>query len=245
LIVHGILGAGRNWRGIAKTAADRYPKWRFALPDLRNHGDAPPATPPHTIAACAQDLAELTAEIGAPELVIGHSFGGKVALVYARDHGAGLRAAWSLDSPPGPASAAGTDTVGILEAVSAAPVPSADRREIRAFLASRGVSEPVIAWLATSLAERDDGWRWKYDLPGVRAMIADYLALDLWPFASSGQAELRLVRAGRGDRWSAEDLAQLDKLPPSTQSFVLPDAGHWLHVDDPEGLLALLARDLA
>jgi pimeloyl-ACP methyl ester carboxylesterase len=25
---------------------------------------------------------------------------------------------------------------------------------------------------------------------------------------------------------------------------VLPDAGHWLHVDDPEGLLALMVSDL-
>ena len=32
---------------------------------------------------------------------MGHSFGGKVALLYARDVAASLRDVWVLDSPPG------------------------------------------------------------------------------------------------------------------------------------------------
>ncbi|MEZ4466088.1 MAG: alpha/beta fold hydrolase [bacterium] len=53
-----------------------------------------------------------------------------------------------------------------------------------------------------------------------------------------GARAVHVVRAGRSDRW---DAATLQRLAASAVDVrVLPDAGHWLHVDDPEGLLALL-----
>jgi hypothetical protein len=61
-----------------------FPSWQVLLVDLRCHGDsaaaagAPPAPGPHTVDAAAQDVLELLRRRRAfPNMLIGHSFGGK------------------------------------------------------------------------------------------------------------------------------------------------------------------------
>ena len=54
--------------------------WRAVLVDLRMHGASQDFSPPHTLAACVADLRALENSIGPFHGVIGHSFGGKVAL---------------------------------------------------------------------------------------------------------------------------------------------------------------------
>ena len=238
-LVHGILGAGRNWRSFARRWADRRPDLRLVLVDQRNHGGAPPSLPPHDLAACAADLTSLAGEFGAPDAVVGHSFGGKVALVWADLH---QRPVWVLDSPPGAEPherSEGPDGVRrVLAALRAAPGAAVDRSELRAALAGAGLPEAIVTWLLSSTRRRADGhWEWMWNLDGVEAMIADYFAWDLWPVAERVGATL--VRAGRSDRWTASDLSRAAAAAAAgrIQWRELPGAGHWLHVDDPDGLL--------
>ena len=99
-ILHGILGSALNWWGFCRRLSRVRPGLRLVLADLRCHGRSPPFAPPHTVDACARDLLELAGETGPPDAVVGHSFGGKVALAYLRH--AAPREVWSLDSTPGP-----------------------------------------------------------------------------------------------------------------------------------------------
>lgn len=64
--------------------------------------------PPHTVNSCATDLHRLCSELGVrPDAVLGHSFGGKVAIEFTRlaVEGAAQTAppahTWVLDSMPG------------------------------------------------------------------------------------------------------------------------------------------------
>jgi pimeloyl-ACP methyl ester carboxylesterase len=54
------------------------------------------------------------------------------------------------------------------------------------------------------------------------------------------------VVAERSDRWTPELRARARALPPSARVTYheLPNAGHWVHVDNPDGLLALLRQHL-
>src|SRR5436190_12830448 len=101
-LLHGIYGSGRNWKTFATNLASARPEYEIVLVDLRNHGASQNAPPPHTIAACAEDLSELARQLGGPpEVICAHSFGGKVAIVYAEKHGEALKKLILLDSPPG------------------------------------------------------------------------------------------------------------------------------------------------
>lgn len=245
LIAHGILGSGRNWRSVARRLAEALPGWRFALVDLRHHGASQGFPGPDTVEACARDLTAFARAHGQPEVAIGHSFGGKVVLAWLRS-GAPLRQTWVLDSPPGPRPA-DPETIGslaVIQAVRRVPLPAPDRDAVRDALRTDGISEPLVQWLLTSLRQGPDGWRWAWDLDGIDAMILDYLALDLWPWLQGwGGPPIELVRAGRSDAWGPDELARLAALPVggSVRAHVLPNAGHWLHVDDPDGLLKLIA----
>src|SRR5688572_33089052 len=95
LVLHGVFGSGSNFRSLMKSLAAERPEWRFVLVDLRLHGRSLEAPPPHSLAACAGDLAELTRALAlSPAAVIGHSFGGKVALSYAERPPPSLQQVW-------------------------------------------------------------------------------------------------------------------------------------------------------
>jgi len=79
LIAHGLYGSGRNWGVIAKRLSDQY---HVICPDMRNHG-ASPWFDTQSYADMAGDLAAL---LDGPSLVVGHSMGGKAAMVLALQH---------------------------------------------------------------------------------------------------------------------------------------------------------------
>ena len=248
-ILHGIYGSGRNWRSFARALAAERPDWRVVLVDLRNHGRSQGAPSPQDLSSCAADLARLADALGgAPETVIGHSFGGKVALVYAREHGAELKRLWILDSPPGEASSSApeeSEAGRVLRMIEECPGPFPRRSDAIDRLVERGVTKGIAQWLATNLApDVAGGFVWIFDPSRLREMLTDYWAVDGWSFLETPPAGLRidLVRAGRSDRWSADALARLDRLAASGAARVhlLPNAAHWLHVDDPVGLRRLL-----
>ena len=79
-------------------------------------------------------------------------------------------------------------------------------------------------------------------------MIADYFAQDYWPLLEkSPQITRHVLRAERSNRWSKEAIATLERLDQEQHSFhshLLMQAGHWVHVDNPDGLLALMTEQL-
>jgi pimeloyl-ACP methyl ester carboxylesterase len=84
-VLHGALGSGQNFNRYAHKLSELRPEYRLVLVDLRHHGRSRGAPLPNTLAACARDLIALGEHLGQPpSVLIGHSFGGKVAMEYAR-----------------------------------------------------------------------------------------------------------------------------------------------------------------
>ncbi|MCB9779350.1 MAG: alpha/beta hydrolase [Alphaproteobacteria bacterium] len=258
--LHGILGSGNNWRSFARRLLDDHPDWRAVLIDLRNHGDSQGLPGPHTLAACAEDLWALSAELGhTPQVVVGHSFGGKVALTFARSAavlgqaGPGaLQQLWVLDAFPSAWPHDPDDdpeVVSVIGALAAIPLPLDRREQVVGILTGQGFSADLAHWMTTNLRRDADGYVWRFDLDAAREMIADYFAQDLWDVVEDPADGLRVdvVRAERSDRWSDAELARFAALPDDGPSrlHLLADSGHWVHVDQPDALRHLIGPSLA
>lgn len=257
MLLHGILGSKKNWASVARRLVERDPARRVITVDLRGHGASHDQPAPHTVDACAADIAQLCAHLREePTVLSGHSFGGKVALLYAQRYAAELASLLVLDSNPG--TARGRDesladgrvdeVQAVIDKVSAVPLPIEGRQELTDHLTGQGLSLGLARWMTTNLTRKPEGLVWAFDLDVVRALLADYATVDAWAALESPPSGVRpfLVRGGRSDRWSDDDLRRLAAIEaerPGTVT-VLDDAGHWVHADDMEGTLASIERAL-
>jgi pimeloyl-ACP methyl ester carboxylesterase len=262
-VLHGALGSGQNFSRFAQKLSELRPEYRQVLVDLRHHGRSGGALPPNTLAACAADLLRLGEHLGqAPSVLIGHSFGGKVALEYARQSAVGgasvapaaraLEQVWVLDAVPGqqPDGEQNSEVAAVIRAVRAVPMPAASRKDVVNHLLSQArLSSGLAEWMATNLERRGEVYGWLFNLDGIEELMLDYFRVDLWEFLAQARSapELHLVVAERSDRWTPELRARARALPPEARVRYhdLPNSGHWVHVDNPAGLLALMAQQLS
>lgn len=249
LFLHGILGSGGNWRTFARGFIDTHPGYGAVLVDLRLHGQSLGIAGPHTIQAAAQDLVELAAQLPAPvETVVGHSFGGKVALAYVDRVAGALARAVILDSTPGTrvdmrGSESTVRVLGLLESIG--PVPT--RKAFVEQVVAAGETLGLAQWLAMNLQQRGEQFVVKLDLQAVGELLEDYFRRDLWELLERppGRVVYDMVVGGRSSVFDAAERARLQRAaqahPERLAVHVLPDAGHWVHVDDPQGVARVLA----
>lgn len=90
VLLHSSGGSGAQWRALVERLSPRY---RVLAPDLYGYGaTAPwPGRGPLRLACEAQIVRAMLSRAGAPAHLVGHSYGGAVALHVARESGAQLR----------------------------------------------------------------------------------------------------------------------------------------------------------
>lgn len=213
--------------------------------DLRGHGESPPGEPPHTVAAAAQDVVATLGPDGAASL-LGHSFGGKVALAAAA-RWPGLQQVWVVDTGLAPRTPAGLAWRLAQWLGTELPARVADRAEAVAWLEARGVPRPVAQWFAMNLEREGADLRWRLDGDVMRALLEDFFRVDGWALLAQvpPTVEVHLVQALGSDAWSRtdEERAAAAAAAGRAQWHRLP-GGHWLNVDNPDGLLDLVAPRL-
>ncbi len=244
-MTHGIFGAGSNWRGIARKLVDRRREWGVVLVDLRLHGRSEAGEPPHTVAACADDLAALITELGDVRALAGHSFGGKTALA-TRDR-VQLDQTWVLDASPGarPDAIADPDNsvVRVLDMMARMPPTFPTRDAFVAAAVAEGHTTALAQWLAMNLVPQGDAMVNRLDVAALRSLLVDYYQLDLWDSVVAPRGELDFVIATRGSSVSAADRERLTTAPAHVHSHEI-EAGHWLHIDAPVAVVELFAARL-
>lgn len=251
-VLHGVLGSSQNWRSFTKRLHGSRPEWCFVLVDTRHHGRSRPAPGPDTLEQCALDLRALAVRLGRePDVVIGHSLGGKIALDYTRLFSAKLDQVWSLDSSPGASPGAmetDHEVVRVLRVLRGVPLPLSRREDVIPTLMDAGLSESLARWMTTSTERVGDGYRWSLDLEPIESLLRDYFERDLWPVleATNAKPRVHVVVAERSDRCSPQMRERARALEPAgrVKTHLVPDAGHWLHVDNPDYLRGLLAAHL-
>lgn len=248
LVLHGIYGTGRNWGTIAKRLVEARPDWGAVLVDLRLHGGSTGFGPPHTVEAAAADVVELVREMEIhAECVLGHSFGGKVALVYAATPPEGLRQAWVIDSTLEVREPAGS-AWRVIEVVRSLPSEFASRDELVDAMEEHGYPRAMGSWLAMNLERSNGGFRWRLDWDGVEAMLRDYFRTDVWGVVESPPPglEVHVIKATESDAVDEQAEARIEGAARETGRVRLHrvEGGHWLNTDNPDAVLRLLSDGL-
>ena len=173
---------------------------------------------------------------------------------------------WSLDSVPielpRKSREKGTDGVrDVLDAVSNVPMPVSSKDELIKTLEAEGVARGVAMWMTTNLkrAEVGEGFVWKFDIATAEALFESFGETSYGPFLTGLQAadadggdnaKVHLLKAERNPVWDDVDVdAFVSGLGgggggSNVQVHTLPDSGHWVHVDNLEGLTSMVAETL-
>lgn len=252
LLLHGILGQGTNLRTLARRFIDARPGWVAVLVDLRAHGKSQGVEGADTLVSAADDVAQTAQALGVPvHAVLGHSFGGKVAMLLA-DRLPGLEHLVVLDSAPGPRrDFRGSElTMKVLATIDDAPSLFPSRDAFVAHLGAAGIERGLGQWLAMNLVREGEGFRLGLSVSRIRSLLASYFDVDCWPLlerlAAGDGPKLHLVIGERSRVFDDADRERAKALAASPSGRCTVDllpAGHWVHVDDFEGTVrVLLAR---
>jgi len=238
VILHGVFGSARNWATVAKRLAERH---RVVSVDLRNHGDSPHA---HSMRydEMADDVLALVERRGlAAPAIVGHSMGGKVAIVAAlrRPEAVGRLAIVDV----APMAYRGT-LRAYADALLALDIAGPRRRgDIDAQLAATIPEAPIRAFLLHNLAPEGDGFRWR---PNLRAIAEAMPAISDFPAAASRyDGPALFLRGERSDYVPAGAEPRIRRLFPNARIVTIAGAGHWIHAVQPVRLLAELEPFLA
>jgi esterase len=246
--LHGIYGRGRNWTSLARHLASRRPDWECLLIDLRLHGHSLAFSPPHTVAAAADDIARLEDHTGLhATAVLGHSFGGKVALAHAAAGRDRLEQVWVIDSTPAARDPDGS-AWRLLEVVRTLPPSFRSRGEAVQGIEAAGYAHAIARWMASNLEYRDGRYVWRLDFDAVEALLRDFFAQEYWGVVESPPEAtvLHFVKATRSNVLTEEACERIGAAGERHGRAVVHrlKGGHWLNVDNAEGILALLERHL-
>lgn len=228
VIVHGLYGSGRNWGVIAKRLADR---WQVLTPDMRNHGDSP-QTDSHSYPELASDLAELIDAHGGRAHIVGHSMGGKAAMMLALQQPAKVASLLVADIAPVPY---GHSQIQFIEAMRAVDLSRVEKRsDAIAQLGEHVPDKTLQSFFTQSLDIKERRWKLNLDT------LADEMPRILGFPEVDGQYDgpTLFLSGGQSDYVSQEHRPRIRALFPRARFAKMPDCGHWLHAEDPRGFEA-------
>ena len=238
VILHGLLGSGRNWTSIAKRLAERH---KVVTLDLRNHGGSPWADEMSYPAMAADVRAYIERTALGPTTVIGHSMGGKTAMRLALDAPSLVERLVVVDIAPVVYDHSTGEYVEALRALDLRGVSS--RNLLDKHLSDR-VSDPAIrAFLLQNLVRQDQGFAWRAHLDGLANAMP---ALMAFPANDHEQYRGRalFLSGAKSDYVTASERPAIERLFKQADLRVIADAGHWVHAEQPVAFLAHLQHFL-
>jgi pimeloyl-ACP methyl ester carboxylesterase len=232
IIAHGLFGSARNWGVIARRLAEGR---QVIACDMRNHGDSAWSAT-HSYADLAGDLAEVAGAAGRPVDLMGHSMGGKAAMVLALTRGALVRRLVVADIAPVAYGHSQQAQIDAMRRVDLATVTS--RAEAKAMM--RADSPAIADFLLQSLDLPQRRWRLNLDvlereMPGI---------VGFPPVAGRFDGPALFLTGENSAYVRPEHRETIKTLFPQAIFVRIPGAGHWLHAEKPREVEAAVAAFL-
>jgi len=231
IILHGLFGSGRNWHACAKRLAGRY---RVVALDLRNHGRSPWADE-MTYSHMIDDIRSFleSQDIGSAA-ILGHSMGGKVAMLFSLLYSHLVDALIVVDIAPARYAHSYAPYIDALKRLDLTGPPS--RAELEMQLLDDIPDEATRKFLLQNLVSRNGRFTWRVNLDAIRNHMKDLTSfpeLDDLPFDGPSL----FVRGDGSDYLLPAHEEQIRLNFPLAEIAVIENAGHRVHVDQPDRFL--------
>ena len=230
LIAHGLYGSARNWGVIAKRLSDSR---RVVAVDMRNHG-ASPWTETHSYEDLASDLAETICAEGGRFDVVGHSMGGKAAMMLALQHGGLVNRLVVADIAPVTYSHSQMPMIDAMRAVDLSRVTR--RSDAAEALGAQGIEKPLQSFFTQSLDVV--GQKWLLNLDTLASEMPNIMSFP--QVSTTWDGPTLFLTGGESDYVSRAHRDGIKSLFPKARFASIPGAGHWLHADKPREFEAAL-----
>jgi len=250
VMLHGIRGFAETFAGVA---AALQPGHRVIAYDQRGRGrsDWDPQRNYYTDAYVA-DLEAVRAALGLERFdLLGHSMGGINALVYAAAHPGRIDRLVVEDAGPG-AFDHSPGASRIRREFQEAPTRFADWDAATAYMRALrpSVTEAARQERLRSMLKplQGGGFTWRHDQAGIAAtrLAPDPARLpDLVAAVRALRCPTRVLRGGRSDYLQPEMAERMVQANPLVSWREIPDAGHYVHDDQPEAFCRAVCDFLA
>jgi len=223
LIAHGLYGSARNWGAIAKRLSDN----RLVLSvDMRNHGESR-WFDSHSYPDMASDLATVIAAHGGRADVIGHSMGGKAAMVLALTQTNLVRRLIVADIAP---VVYNRTQAAFIHAMRRLELDKVEKRSDADKMLEAEIEDPGIrAFLLQSLDMK--GKRWRLNLDVLEDEMSKIMGFPVIENPHDGPT--LFLSGGGSDYVLPEHRNGIKALFPKARFAKIPGAGHWLHAEKP------------
>lgn len=243
VIVHGLYGSSDNWMTVAKKLS---PEYQVFSVDLRNHGHSPNSDV-HDFESMKNDLAEIfdTRQIE-KAIIMGHSMGGKTAMCFAADYPERVEKLIVVDIAPKDYFLLNDESQyylhnSILRAMLEIDFSRIEsRKQVESFLLERIDSSQIVQFLLKNVHRNKESHRYEWRLnvrvlynnldeiiSGVNAhWFDDRIPITNYP--------VLFIKGANSNYILPEDYASIRRIYPEAQIIEIPDAGHWLHAEQPQ-----------
>jgi len=234
VILHGLLGASRNWNTIGKALKGSFD---IHILDLRNHGNSPHADTMRW-SELIQDLKLYLKMNGIKQIhLIGHSLGGKIAMKFACENPDAVKKLVIVDIATKVYPPYHDTEFKAMKRVPSGAVES--RREADELLKPMVPDWAMRQFLMTNLVSGEFGYKWQINLEVLHASLQVLRQNSL----SGGQVfdgQTLLITGGKSKFVKEGDLKEMREYFTNMKVVNVHKAGHNVHVEDRKGFLDAL-----
>lgn len=239
VILHGLLGSLDNWNTLAKKFAENH--FQVFIIDQRNHGHSP-HTDEFSYEIMADDLLEFCRQQQLEKInLIGHSMGGKTAMLFAHRHPEMIDKLIIADIAPVKYKPGHN---AIFEALLNANIATAGTRdEVEQQLAKTIKEYSVRQFLMKGLTRGENNeFEWRFNIP---SLVKNYpLILDTFKLKLPYFSSVLFIRGSKSDYIDKESIQTIEEYFPNYELATIEGAGHWLHAEKPKEFLQICLRFL-
>lgn len=248
LILHGLLGMSDNWMSIARKLAPK--GFAIHLLDLRNHGKSP-HTDSHRYPDMCDDLTAYITENNLNSIkIIGHSMGGKLAMIFSLLNPEIVNQLVIVDMAPADyRSPDNTFHTNLLTTLIETDLNRySSRSEIRKELDAQLGDKQLAMFLTKNIGkdESENRFIWKCNLPVLRRYMQHlHIGLEELEIYAPCPVETLFIKGNLSNYYRQEHDRDRMHYFPHSHVVGIDNAGHWVHSEQPIQLTQCISQFLS